>query len=80
MEFDAWVKLLYIDHEIPLRGGNSKHQRKVMEILGKVEARDRDGLLSTRLIGCTGETEIVGYCRYLQYLIGILKNEGQKDD
>jgi len=73
MKFETWIEMVYIDPRIPLRGGQSKHQRKVLEIFNKIENRDLDGLLSVQSIDCTGSTEIVAYCRYLQYCINILK-------
>lgn len=76
MEFETWKKLIYIDQKIPLRGGQSKHQRKVLEIFNKIEDQDLEGLLATKYIDCTGETEIVSYCRYLLYCLDVLKDEG----
>jgi len=76
VEFETWSKLVYIDPEIPLRGGQSKHQRKILEIFNKIEDQDVEGLIATHQIDCTGDTEIVGYCRYLQYCLDVLKNEG----
>lgn len=79
MKFDEWYHLLYINTEIPTRGGRSKHQRKILEIFEAIEAAksgEMVPLFSIQSIDCTGETEIVSYTRYLQYMIQVLKNEG----
>jgi len=76
VEFETWIKLIYIDPEIPLRGGQSKHQRKILEIFNKIEDLDLEGLLETQYIDCTGGTEIVAYCRYLLHCLDVLKDEG----
>ena len=79
MKFDEWYHLLYINTDIPIRNPPSKHQEKIQEILDKVEAA-KSGLmvplLEVQFIDCTGETEIVAYCRYLQYMVQVLKDEG----
>jgi len=48
VEFETWSKLVYIDPEIPLRGGQSKHQRKILEIFNKIEDQDVEGLIATK--------------------------------
>ena len=79
MKFDKWIHLLYLDEEVPIRDPPSKHQAKIVEILDKIEMA-KSGvmvpLLEVKPISCIGETEAVVYCRYLQYMVTVLKDEG----
>jgi NaMN:DMB phosphoribosyltransferase len=83
VDFAKWYHLLYINADIPIRNPPSKHQAKVAEVLDKIEmakSGDMDPLLCIQPVSCIGDTEIVSYCRYLQYMITVLKDGGTKDD
>lgn len=83
MELKAWAELIYIDPNIKLRTTPSKHQERILGIILLVEkARVEpskmvlDEILSLKNIGCNGDSDHVGYCRYLQHVISVLKDEG----
>ena len=86
MNLQDWAELIYIDPKIKLRNSPSKHQEKILDIILLVEkARVEpskmvlDELLSLKNIGCNGDRDHVGYCRYLQHVISVLKHEGKME-
>lgn len=83
MKFDKWYHLVYINTDIPIRNPPSKHQAKIQEIFDQISYAQETGvmvpLLEIEPISCIGESEIVAYCRYLQYMIRVLKDEGLKE-
>ena len=82
MNFDKWIHLVYRDENIPMRTPPSKHQAKILEILEKIDLA-KSGimvpLLEVEPISCIGESFTVSYCRYLQYMITVLKDEGKQE-
>ena len=86
MELKQWAELIYIDPNIPLRNPPSKHQERILDIIflvkkARVEPSKmvHDSLLELKDIGCYGDSEHVGYCRYLQHAVSILKDEGSTE-
>lgn len=84
MDFETWVELIWIDKSIPLRTPGSKHQRKIKEILEKIQAakdnptdENIQAIYDIDHIDCRENYRIIVYCRYLQYAISVLKDEGK---
>ncbi len=84
MDLKTWAELIYIDSHIKLRNPPSKHQRQILYIISLVKkARVEpskmvlDSLIGIENIGCSGDSEHVAYCRYLQQSISVLRNEGK---
>ena len=86
MDLQDWAELIYIDPNIPLRNPPSKHQERILDIIllvkkARVEPSKMvlDDILSLKNIGCRGDKDPVAYCRYLQHVINILRNEGKME-
>ena len=83
MDFDKWYHLIYLDENIPIRSPPSKHQAKIQEIIDAIKTAKEQHimvpLLEVKFIDCSGSGLQVNYCRYLQYVIDVLKNEGSTE-
>jgi len=86
MDLSDWAELIYIDPNIKLRNPPSKHQERILDIIillkkARVEPSKMvlDELLSLKPIGCRSDKDPVAYCRYLQHVIHILRNEGKTE-
>jgi len=82
-----WADLVAIQDDLKLRNPGSKHQKQirtihslVIEARVKPSKKVRDELLNLKTVPCRGKYEYVAYCRYLQYSINVLRNEGKTVD
>jgi len=51
----------------------------VMEARVNPSERVSGDLLGLKMIPCRGKSKYVAYCRYLQYMINVLRNEGSME-
>ena len=87
MGLKEWADLVSIRDDLKLRFPGSKHQKQirtihdlVMEARVNPSERVSGDLLGLKMIPCRGKSKYVAYCRYLQYSINILKDEGKTVD
>ena len=87
MGLKEWADLVSIQDELKLRFPGSKHQKQirtihdlVMEARVNPSEKVRDELLTLKMIPCRGKSKYVSYCRYLQYSINVLRNEGKTEN
>jgi hypothetical protein len=79
-----WAEQVSIQNHLKLRFPGSKHQKQIRTIHdlvmeGRINPSEkvRDELLTLKMVPCRGKSDYVVYCRYLQYAINVLKNEGK---
>jgi len=84
MGLKEWADLVSIRDDLKLRFPGSKHQKQirtihdlVMEARVNPSERVSGDLLGLKMIPCRGKSKYVAYCRYLQYSINVLRNEGK---
>jgi len=83
MGLQEWAELVAVQDTIKLRKPGSKHQKQIRTIHDLVlEARVNpsesvsETLKTLKMVPCNGKSDYVVYCRYLQYTISVLRNEG----
>ncbi len=86
MGLKEWADLVSIQDDLKLRFPGSKHQKQirtihdlVMEARVNPSERVSGDLLGLKMIPCRGKSKYVAYCRYLQYMINVLRNEGSME-
>ncbi len=86
MGLKEWADIVSIQDELKLRFPGSKHQKQirtihdlVMEARVNPSERVSGDLLGLKMIPCRGKSKYVAYCRYLQYMINVLRNEGKME-
>ena len=86
MGLQEWAELVAVQDTIKLRSPGSKHQKQRRTIHDLVlEARVNpsesvsETLLNLKMVPCNGVSDYVVYCRYLQYTISVLRNEGKME-
>jgi len=87
MGLKEWADIVSIQDELKLRFPGSKHQKQirtihdlVMEARVNPSERVSGDLLGLKMIPCRGKSKYVAYCRYLQYMINVLRNEGKMEN
>ncbi len=87
MGLKEWADLVSIRDDLKLRFPGSKHQKQirtihdlVMEARVNPSERVSNELKTLKMIPCRGKSKYVAYCRYLQYSINVLRNEGKMEN
>ena len=86
MGLQEWAELISIQDDLKLRKPGSKHQKQIRMIHDLVlESRVNpsesvsETLKNLKMVPCSGTSDYVVYCRYLQYTISVLRNEGKTE-
>jgi len=85
-DLQKWAGEIAIQDDLKLRFPGSKHQKQIRTIHDLIikarvnpSEKVRDELKALKMIPCRGKSDYVTYCRYLQYSINVLRNEGKAE-
>ena len=85
-DLQKWAGEIAIQDDLKLRFPGSKHQKQiriihtlVMEARVNPSEKVSEDLKALKMIPCRGKSDYVAYCRDLQHMINVLRNEGKTE-